>query len=482
MARTVVIDGIPFSGVPDNVSDEEVRGRAMQAARQFDRPNPIKGMRQQLAQQTGPVQTALIEASQFLADRGVPGFDQIPPGIREALREESPISTFAGGAVFPILAGVVAPAKIGAQALTQGGIEALREGSTVSSTLTTAALAGAGTGVANQVGRIFGPRIRTPGGVQQTVAERAAQSEATGIAGAFERSLGRIGVRGQPGAQAIGAFDEVAEFNQKFLNGTVAKSFGQNADNLSPEVLLKGSEEIGSIFNSITPKSLIMDTRSLVDEFAEIVGKIGSRAKGVVGKEMPTNINGSQWTNLRAALAQRARKVAGTDAAAADDINQFISQMDEVLALNTSADDLPLLRIAREAWKNLKIAESMPSVVRTGNVTPAQLSGKLARAYETSFIRDTGKVLPETQSMFNTVREINRLQPLVGDSGTATRILGSVGNPIGALARISTAPTLGRMLTRELPEVSRFGFGAGQLGGPAGAITREQLLGEEQDE
>lgn len=473
-----VIQGVTISGVPDDVSDEELLGRLNQAVRQDARPNPIKAMRQQLAQETGPIQTALIQASQFLADRGVPGFDQIPPGIRQALTEESPVSSFAGGAIFPILAGIAAPGTIGPQALTQGALESLREGSTVASTLTTAALAGAGTGVANQAGRIFGPRITTPGGVQQTVAERGVQAQGGGFQAALEKSLSRIGLRGQPGAQAIGAFDEVAEFNQKFLNETVSESFWRSVDDITPEFLLEASEGIGQIFNSITPKSLIIGTRSLADEFATIAGKIGARAKGVVGKELPDTLNGSQWTNLRAGLAERARKIAGTDAAAADDITHFINQMDDVLANTLDPADLPLLRTAREAWKNLKVTESMPEVLATGNVPARSLGGKLARAYDTSFIRNTGTVAPQTQKMFDVVREINKLKPLVGDSGTATRILGSVGNPVGALARISVAPTLGRMLTREGVETAR-GITPGSLGGAIGALTAEEFREEE---
>lgn len=477
--RNVTVDGVTFTGVPEDVSDAEVRGRMRHTVRKFQPRNPVGQIRQRLAEQTTPGNTFLIQASQFLADRGVPGFDKIPPGIRAALSEESPISSFAGEAAFPVLASVFAPGSVGAQALTQGGLERLREGSDVASTLTAAALGGGGTIAGNQISRIFGPRILSPGGIQQTQSQVLQQSEREGAGGFIDRALGRIGRRGEPGVQATGAFDEVAEFNQKVLNTDVAASFGQQADNLGPEVLLKGSEEIGKVFQAITPKSLIVDMASLADEFAEIAPKIGAAAKGVVGKELPTGINGSQWTNLRAALAKRARKVAGTDAAAADDINHFIGQMDKQLALQVPDDVLPLLRIAREAWKNLKIAESMPSVVKTGNATPAQLSGKLARAYETSFIRNTGKVLPETQKMFNTVREINKLQPLVGDSGTATRMLGSVGNPIGSLARISTAPSLGRMLTREQLGANRFGFTAGQLGGGAAPTVTREILEEE---
>ena len=468
MARTQIIDGVPITGIPDDVSEAEVRGRARAGMERGEVVNPVEQMRQRLAQQTGPVQTALIGASQFLAERGVPGFDKIPEGISGALREESPISSFIGEAAFPVLASLAAPGSIGAQALTQGTIESFREGSTAASIGTAAALAGGGQAAGNVAGRLFGSRLTGPAGIQQTVASQAEQS-----GGAIARVLGRLGRRAEPGAQAVGAFDEVAEFNQKFLNNRLAQSFGQNADNISPQVLAKGADDIGQIFESITPKSLIMQTRSLADDFAEIAPKIGARAKGVVGREMPTTINGSQWTNLRSALSERASKIAGTDAAAADDILQFISKMDDVLAANVGDDVLPLLRIAREGWKNLKIAESIPEVIKTGNVTPAGLNQKLTRGFGTSFTRDTKKVLPETQKLFDVVREINALKPLVGDSGSATRILGSIGNPIGSLARITTAPTLGRALTRASRE------GAGPAGAAVASLARPLLTGDE---
>ena len=149
-----VIDGVMVRGVPADMSDDVLRARVGEHKRLQALGTPTQQIRRQLAEQTGPVQTGLIAASQFLAERGVPGFDKIPEGISAALQEESPISSFIGGAALPVLSSFLVPGAgltgIASQAGVQGGLEALREGSTPGSVAFTAGLAGGGNRLVHQ--------------------------------------------------------------------------------------------------------------------------------------------------------------------------------------------------------------------------------------------------------------------------------------------------------------------------------------------
>jgi len=157
-------------------------------------------------------------------------------------------------------------------------------------------------------------------------------------------------------------------------------------------------------------------------------------------------MNGKQYTNFRRALSERASKLARSDATKADDITEFVTQMDNVMSAHVGPDAAAGLRVAREMYKNLKLVESMPQVIKTGDVAKNQLTQRMTSGYTRSFIQDTKKVLPETQGMFDILREVNELNPVIGDSGTALRSLGS-SDPMQALGALLVSPTIGKAVT-----------------------------------
>ena len=164
----------------------------------------------------------------------------------------------------------------------------------------------------------------------------------------------------------------------------------------------------------------------------------------------------------------------------ADDIVEFITQMDNTVMPQIGPDAAAGLRVAREMYKNVKLVESMPQVVKTGDVAKNQLTQRMVQGYKGSFIRDTQKVLPETQGMFDIVREVNKLNPVIGDSGTALRSLGS-SDPMQALGALLVSPTLGKATAiAGRPAVG--GAVGPVLGTQAGAVGFEggrQLLEED---
>jgi len=374
---------------------------------------------QQVGQQSGPelpetrgiIDELRIGGGKFFADR--------IPGIDNSVAAPDTLAAGVGAAIPAIALSLAAPGTVGAQALVGLGLEATRKGSTVESTGIAGLTQGAFAGLGNLATRTAG-QIGAAG-------QRIAQTLGT-------KTGNQLAQRLEAGISSGGGFDFLKKAVTKQLNSTLARSIGQNADELSPAVLADAAAGIGSIFESIVPKAAqfnIAGLRSSLDDLA--AGTAGVR----VSRAMPKadDVTGSDIVAIRAALVDRIRTLAGQAPEKADDLAVVVDDLDKIISGSLGDDVLPLLRIAREAWKNLKLIESMPTVVRTGNASAPQLIGKLAgrKGYGTTFTRNSGGVLPETQAVFDIARQAGRLSEIVGDSGTATRLaaLGLIGTTAG---------------------------------------------------
>lgn len=405
--------GIVLRNIPDRFTD----GGALDLAVQrgiitAEVAAATVGDRQQV--ETGGILDELaIGAGHAVASRslGLLDADVAPPDT---------LAASIGGAL-PLIAGsLLAPGTIAAQAAFAGGAELLRDPTNLKGAAGQAVLAGGGAGLGNLASRVLTGIRGTAGEIGQTLGQRTGSN-----------LLQRL----EAGLSSGGGFDALKKATTLKLNQTAAKSIGQNADNLSPDVLQRAAVGIGSIFKNLLPttsRANIAGLRASIDDLSS--GVAGTR----LGRAMPDadDISGDQLVALRAALVDRSRTLKGSAPGAADDLDVIIDDLDEIVAGIIGPDALPLLRVAREGWKNLKILESLPTVRATGNVGARQLAGRLAapRGYGSTFIRDRGGVLKETQDLFNATRQAGRLSEIVGDSGTATRLaaLGTVGFVAGA--------------------------------------------------
>lgn len=409
--------GVVLRNVPDDITD----GGALDLATQRGLISPEEasqtlGDRQALQgpDTGGTGNEVLIGAGKFFADR--------IPGVDNSVAAPDTLAAAVGGALPAVLASFAVPGTIAAQGALAGGLEFAREGSDIGSAAQGAVLGGAGAGIGNLASRVISGIGRAAPGVKRTLGQR------------LDSPLLQ---RFESGISSGGGFDFLKRGVTKELNRAAAKSIGQNADNLSPQVLSKAADDIGSIFEALTPANQripIAAIRESLDTFAP--GTVGARVNRVLGDA--DALPGQDLLALRSALVQRARALYGEAPAAADDLSFVIDDIDDIIAGEIGEDALPLLRVAREAWKNLKILEGAPTIRNTGNVSPRQLAGRLANersGFGTTFTRDRGGVLPDTQRLFNITRDAGRLSDIVGDSGTATRVaaLGLVGAVTGAV-------------------------------------------------
>lgn len=414
---------------------------------------------------SGAAEDFLVGAGQWFSDR--------IPSLRSDVRAPDTFAASLGKAAPGIAASFAVPgsglAGIASQAALAGGLEALDPAADRGDIGMAAAFAGAGTGLGDLASRVLTGIGRVASAARGPRRYLTTQSEAL-------RTL----------AETTGGRGWVNTLNERALAATVARSFGENATELTDDVLLRASQKIGGKFEQLVPDTLIVNAPNAITALDNL--RIGPKAKSLLPEGGQTSLQGGEYKNLRRALSDQAAALMKSDEADAMGIKWAIEQLDEAAEAASAPVFKPAFRRAREMWKNLKVAESLSTVRKgTGTVTPNALATALAsgNGYGTSYIRNTGTVLPETQAMFDIARTAVRDNAgRVANSGTATRagITAAAGGAAGLLTGATTPEValagLGTALAGQAAGVASVGRtlpGAGQAGAAAaGALPKPQ--------
>ncbi len=465
MPRSVQLpDGQTIHGVPDEVPNGAVYEQAIRSGIWKPDLSEYGGY----PEEQGFGNQLNIGAGKFFADR-LPGMDNSAPLPQSA-------GAAVGNALPAMLGALAVPGSVPAQAL-YGGAAAASKDATPTDILSGAAWSGGLAGAFNMAGRVAN-------GIRQASRSSRTVGEAMG-----SNAMKRL----ESGVQSAGGLDFLAERRASELSRSVAASFGQQADNLGPDVLQAGAADLGQQFELLVPKDRAFSVAPLLKEADGL--NLGQQVKSLLPEEGVTTVPGNTFKNLRRALSDRVSALRGADDAAADDLLFIIDRLDDEAEKLLGPSFRSQYREVREMWKNLKVAEALPTVKKgLGYATPDSLATRLATSYGSSFVRDTGKVLPQTQQLFGKTRELVQLRAPVGDSGTATRLasmgaLGATGAAVGGLyqgdvegaaygAGAALLPFLAGRGTVALG--SRLGPAAPDFVGQAGGILA-QLLQERGD-
>lgn len=416
---------------------------------------------------------ALAEASQ-------PVSRDIGAGVQEYVSERVPgmdtvkaPDTFAAGIgrnAIPFAAGLAVPGAgwtgVASQGLLGAGLEALRKDATTGEVLGAGATWAGGAALGNMASRV-----------------------ATGIREMWKSARGgtylpTTSETARTLAETLGGRSVVNELNQKALNRSVAASFGQQADALSPEVLRAGADDLAAGFREVVPASTVLDLRGPVALLDDVSGA-GLGVKRVLPKD-PAAASGTEWQDLRRAIQERITAARGEENVLAQDLEVVLDTLDDAAEASLGPRFRPAFRRVRELWKNLKVAEEL-GTVKGGQerVTPAGLAQKLAQKYGTTFLRDSGGVLPETQQLFDTARVAARdTVGRVANSGTPTRqaVVGATAGAAGLLTGATTPEAalaaLGGLAAAQgagVASVGREVAGAAATGAQAANAARAEL-------
>jgi len=316
------------------------------------------------------------------------------------------------------------------------------------------------------------------------------------------RSLQQMEARMESNPFTSGTFNEIKATNQNVLNRAAAQAIGVDAAELSNPVLAQAQRQISAVYNKVaSPNVQKLDQMYVMNG----IDLIDSAAEGLTTQPLKSNIfikqlqelaakgeaTGNQLTTLSSKIGKRAKNemtTANGDRELGQALFQIKEIVDDQLAAGLSAADQAAFQTARANYRNLMTLRSNPGVVNpsSGNVSGLNLASALTRKDPRGFMEGTN-----TTPMYEAARFAQAFRPIVGDSGTATRMMEitplnmllSMPTNIAASAytsapAIATArrmqsgllpaaavnPATEEMLRRALPLTAGAGMAAGLLG------------------
>lgn len=316
------------------------------------------------------------------------------------------------------------------------------------------------------------------------------------------RSLQQMEARLESNPFTSGTFNEIKATNQKVLNQSAAQAIGVDAIELSNPVLAQAQRQISAVYTKVaSPNVQKLDQMYVMNG----IDLIDSAAEGLTTQPLRTNIfvkqlqelankgeaTGNQLTTLSSKIGKKAKNEMTTvsgDRELGQALFQIKEIVDDQLAAGLSAADQAAFQTARANYRNLMTLRSNPGVVNpsSGNVSGLNLASALTRKDPRGFMEGTN-----TTPMYEAARFAQAFRPIVGDSGTATRMMEitplnmllSMPTNIAASAYTSTPaiaaarrlqsgivpagvvnPATEEMLRRSLPLTAGAGFTSGLLG------------------
>ena len=186
------------------------------------------------------------------------------------------------------------------------------------------------------------------------------------------------------------------EGQKKAFNKALAKTIGQNSDDLSPETINKFKIDASKKFEDILgdaniriDESDILRINGVRDEAANSLGNdllaiVNRNVDNVLSDVRSGNISGKKLSSIRAQLLDRATKSQGESK---HFIGNIVDAIDEIAQKNISPAKNEGLKAARQEWRNFKTMEPLLEKSTDGTVNPTQL---LNRVGASKYVKASG--------------------------------------------------------------------------------------------
>jgi hypothetical protein len=285
-----------------------------------------------------------------------------------------------------------------------------------------------------------------------------------------------------------GTFFDIKRNNARTLNRAVAAEMGEQADDISSEVLDRAYTRMGDVFDSVAD-----DIPRQVDPDGFLAGlaRVEADNEGMLSQSLMDNPlvqryftlaangqpTGAQLNNLQSQLGKAAQSKRMTDPAQAQALREVQGLILDDIGRGLSPEAEAAFRDARRQYRVFSMIADKPNILNpsTGTISGPNLASTLQRTDRTGF------ALGRNESpMYDAARFAQAFKPLVGDSGTATRsplnmleLAASVPINIGTRAYASTP---GVNVANSLVSVMRDGIAPNSMS-PTTANAMRRLLG-----
>lgn len=330
----------------------------------------------------------------------------------------------------------------------------------------------------------------------QSMGFRTTPGQATG-----STSLQQMEARMESNPFFSGPFNTIKDVNQKVLNRSAAAAIGEQADELSSPVLARAADRIGQVFDNVGDNTVRQfDPNMAVDRLTRVLVD----AENVTTRPLTEN-----------ALMQKAIQIAERGTASGDELASLTSKLGRVarkemtsamgdrdlgealFAVKDLVDDLLMQNMddaaranfaqARTQYRNLLALESKGVInPSSGNVSGLNLASTLSSKDKSGFVRGRNQT-----DMYDAARFAQAFRPIVGNSGTATRMMDV--SPLSMALSLPSNLAAGAYASGPSTALARAVTGQGVAGGAltdaqrrllqqyfpvAGGIAGQKLLGQ----
>jgi hypothetical protein len=307
------------------------------------------------------------------------------------------------------------------------------------------------------------------------------QSSGSKVLQQFEAKL-----ESQPASS--GTFFDIKRNNARTLNRAVADAMGEQADDISSEVLDRAYTRMGAVFDSVADD---IPRQVDPDRFLAGLARVEADNEGMLSQALTDNPlvqryftlaangqpTGAQLNNLQSQLGKAAQSKRMTDPAQAQALREVQNLVLDDIGRGLSPEAEAAFREARGQYRVFSMVADKPNILNpsTGTISGPNLASTLQRTDRTGF------ALGRNESpMYDAARFAQAFKPLVGDSGTATRsplnmleLAASVPINIGTRAYASTP---GVNVANAMSTIMREGVAPNSMS-PTTANALRQLLG-----
>lgn len=256
---------------------------------------------------------------------------------------------------------------------------------------------------------------------------RLTPGQATG-----NKLLQRLEAKLESQPMTAGQFDKIKDANARSVNAAAAKAIGEKADNLSAEVLDRAVTRMGAVFDDvrddvvrpISPQDFVTRMRAVGDEFEAISPQFWNHplVSRLVRHAEDGSAKGKDLGGLTSKLTREVHRQMTSpqgDRELGMALGKVKEYVDDLVEQGLSGDRLKQYQQVRGQYRNLSLMTSRVGAINpsTGNVNGSILANVLQQKDKAGFLFGRNQ-----SEMYNAARFAQAFRPLVGDSGTATRM------------------------------------------------------------
>lgn len=278
----------------------------------------------------------------------------------------------------------------------------------------------------------------------QAIGMRMTPGQATG-----SKKLQQLEAMLESHPMTSGPFNKIKARNATVVNRAAAHAIGETADVVDSGVLARASDRISGVYENVAddvarpidPQQFTTFLTGLLDETRGLVKGLTSEplVEDITKFAADGSANGRQLQSLGSKLGKAAYKNMSTPSGDRDlgiALYQVKDYVDELLAQGLSPERATKFQEARGQYRNLMLLTQRVGVTNpdTGNVSGRSLSNLLQSKDKQGYLYGKNR-----SPLYESARFSRAFAPIVGDSGTATRMAPQGLTDLAIRATVGTA-------------------------------------------